>query len=312
MVKPQKKPKEILLSKRANVFYLEHCRIIQKDERLIILGDTGSEFEHYYNLPYRNTMFLLLGLGTSITNSAARRLAESNVMFGFVGNGGSPSFAMSDFVFMPTLSEYRPTEYMQNWCEIFFNESKRLNAAKKLLIRRLELIEKHWDENSQITTFQIMEFKDWIASSGNNESLLLSEARLAKQLYKSKSKEWKIDFQRHQSSDNKTVNESTAINSMLDQGNYIAYGFAASALHTLGISFAFPLLHGKTRRGGLVFDMADLIKDAFILPVAFQYGSNGLTHKEFREKLIEKLNEKQSMDLIITFILDLLGQKDNL
>ncbi|STX45386.1 CRISPR-associated endonuclease Cas1, subtype I-F/YPEST [Legionella gratiana] len=28
-------------------------------------------------------------------------------------------------------------------------------------------------------------------------------------------------------------------------------------------------MHGKTRRGALVFDVADLIKDALILPWAF-------------------------------------------
>lgn len=38
-------------------------------------------------------------------------------------------------------------------------------------------------------------------------------------------------------------------NSYFDHGNYIAYGYAAVALHGLGISFALPIC--KTRRGGL-------------------------------------------------------------
>ena len=51
----QFKPAQILLSKRANVFYLEHVRIQQMDERLVILGNTDSEVEQFFNLPERNT-----------------------------------------------------------------------------------------------------------------------------------------------------------------------------------------------------------------------------------------------------------------
>jgi len=35
------------------------------------------------------------------------------------------------------------------------------------------------------------------------------------------------------------------------------------------ISPALPRLHGITKRGALVFDIADLIKDAYVMPLAF-------------------------------------------
>jgi len=35
------------------------------------------------------------------------------------------------------------------------------------------------------------------------------------------------------------------------------------------ISSALSGLHGKTRRGELVFDIADLIKDVYVMPLAF-------------------------------------------
>jgi hypothetical protein len=41
-----------------------------------------------------------------------------------------------------------------------------------------------------------------------------------------------------------------------------AYGLAATTLWVLGIPHGFALMHGKTRRGALVFDIADLIKDS--------------------------------------------------
>jgi CRISPR-associated protein Cas1 len=38
------------------------------------------------------------------------------------------------------------------------------------------------------------------------------------------------------------------VNGFLDHGNYLAYVYASVPLHGLRISFAFPVLRGKTRR----------------------------------------------------------------
>ena len=113
MNKARFKPRQILLSKRANIFYLEHARVLQKDERIVWLTETGDDIEQYFNLPERNTALLLLGKGTSITDAAMRRLAESNVLVGFCGSGGTPLLATTEPVFLTPQSEYRPTEYMQ-------------------------------------------------------------------------------------------------------------------------------------------------------------------------------------------------------
>jgi CRISP-associated protein Cas1 len=58
-------------------------------------------------------------------------------------------------------------------------------------------------------------------------------------------------------------------NAFLNHGNYLAYGLAATTLWVLGIPHGFAVMHGKTRRGALVFDVADLVKDAIVLPQAF-------------------------------------------
>src|SRR5690606_12695427 len=121
-MKPQIKPRSILLSKRANVFYLEHVRVMQKDERVVYLTETGEDVERFFNIPERNTAFVLLGKGTSITDAAARRLADANVLVGFCGSGGSPLFSVTDITFLAPQSEYRPTEYMQAWVKAWFDE----------------------------------------------------------------------------------------------------------------------------------------------------------------------------------------------
>ncbi|MFB1028729.1 MAG: hypothetical protein QMC09_03485, partial [Thauera sp.] len=96
------------------------------------------------------------------------------------------------------------------------------------------------------------------------------------------------------------------VNAFLDHGNYIAYGLAAVALNGLGISYAFPLLHGKTRRGALVFDIADLIKDAYVMPLAFTCGADlRVKDNTYRALLIETLQDADALDFLFGFIKEL-------
>lgn len=104
--------KTILHSKRANIFYLEHCRVMQKDGRVLYL--TQSDKHHlYYNIPIANTTCILLGTGTSITQAAMRLLAGAGVLVGFCGGGGTPLLMGSNIEWLTPQSEYRPTEYVQ-------------------------------------------------------------------------------------------------------------------------------------------------------------------------------------------------------
>ena len=79
-----KELKAVLYSKRANIFYLEHCRIMQKDGRVLYLTEAKNE-NLYWNIPIANTTVILLGTGTSITQAAMRMLASSGVLVGFSG-----------------------------------------------------------------------------------------------------------------------------------------------------------------------------------------------------------------------------------
>ena len=94
-------------------------------------------------------------------------------------------------------------------------------------------------------------------------------------------------------------------NGFLDHGNYIAYGYAAVALCGLGISFAMPILHGKTRRGALVFDLADVVKDGYVMPLAFECAKEGETQKDFRQRLIEHCQEEDVLDFHFDFMKNL-------
>jgi CRISPR-associated endonuclease Cas1 subtype I-F len=57
--------KAILHSKRANIYYLEKCRVMQKDGRVLYLTEANSQRNaenQYWNIPIANTTCLLLGI----------------------------------------------------------------------------------------------------------------------------------------------------------------------------------------------------------------------------------------------------------
>ena len=306
---PSSDLKTILHSKRANLYYLEHCRVLVNGGRVEYVTEKGK-LSLYWNIPIANTTTILLGTGTSLTQAAMRELAKAGVMIGFCGGGGTPLFAGMEreleIAWMSPQSEYRPTEYLQNWVRFWFDDSLRLDAAKQLQLARLDRILAHWCTSRSLSDggFSIDEpaLQGLLAQSRaaikvaiDTMELLTSEARLTKQLYKLAARATGYgEFIR-----SKRGEGIDLANSFLDHGNYLAYGLGATATWVLGLPHGLAVLHGKTRRGGLVFDAADLIKDAIILPQAFMSAMRGDTEQVFRQASIDALTRNESLDFMI-------------
>lgn len=79
--------KTILHSKRANLYYLQYCRVLVNGGRVEYVTDEGKH-SLYWNIPIANTTVVMLGTGTSITQAAMRELAKAGVLVGFCGGGG--------------------------------------------------------------------------------------------------------------------------------------------------------------------------------------------------------------------------------
>src|SRR5699024_8644593 len=133
--------KTILHSKRANLYYLQHCRLLVKGGRVSYVTEEGKESK-YWNIPIANTTSILLGTGTSITQAAMRELAKAGVLVGFCGGGGTPLFSANEVeanvAWLTPQSEYRPTEYLQKWVSFWFDGTKRLEAGKRFQQARLQ------------------------------------------------------------------------------------------------------------------------------------------------------------------------------
>lgn len=226
--------KSIMHSKRANLYYLQYCRVLVKGGRVEYVTDAGKQ-SLYWNIPIANTTTLLLGTGTSITQAAMRELAKAGVLVGFCGGGGTPLFSANeidtDILWFSPQSEYRPTEYLQQWCSFWFEDNKRLEAAIAFQQYRLKNLREIWHKLSQ---------------------------------------QRDLDFP-----------------------------ISTASLEAITQAFESKL---KTRRGGLVFDVADLIKDSIVLPTAFMSAIRGDSEQEFRQSLIVLFQKYEVLDRMIDAI----------
>lgn len=298
--------KTILHSKRANMYYLEYCRVMQKDGRVLYLTESKKE-NLYYNIPIANTTVLLLGNGTSVTQAAMRMFSQAGVLVGFCGGGGTPLHMATEVEWFTPQSEYRPTEYLQGWLSFWFDDQKRLDVAKQFQNARIDYLQTVWGKDRELKN-QGFIFKDDVIQNAlttfhertgivsKTSELLLIEAQLTKVFYKYAANNTGLDnFTRQHDS-------TTLANDFLNHGNYLAYGLAASCLWVLGIPHGFAVMHGKTRRGALVFDVADLIKDAVVLPWAFVCAKENATEQEFRQQVLQAFIEHKSMEFMFNTI----------
>jgi len=282
----------ILPSHKNGITYIEHCRVVVSDERLAYLRKNDA-VEKYWSIPFANTNVLLLGPGTSLTQQAAKYLTSEGVMVGFTGGGGDPLYFASQ-------NEYRPTEYLQGWVSFWFDKKKRLKIAKQFQVKRCEQVQDLYSKkfkNKIDVSLCTNQYLKHIKIADNNEALMGYEANFAKKLYFLLANHFEIkNFTR-------SPRDKDEINRYLDQGNYLAYGLGASALWILGIPHSMPVSHGMTRRGALVFDVADIIKDACIMPNAFISAAKKETESEFRSRCIKTLDDMKALEIMLKQII---------
>ena len=144
------------------------------------------------------------------------------------------------------------------------------------------------------------EFESALTTAASPTDVLSLEARTTKALYGLAARA--VDYGRFVRAKRGTGTD--AANGFLDHGNYLTYGLAATAVWVLGLPPGLAVLHGKTRRGGLVFDVADLVKDAVVLPQAFVSAAAGDDEQAFRHACLSALRDADALDIMIDALKD--------
>ena len=281
----------IMPSKRMGIYYLEYCRIAQVDEK-ITYSQAKKGLTQYFSIPVANTNVILMGSGTSITQAAMRLMAEYGVMLAAVGGGGTPLYLASQ-------SEYRENKYFFAYLKKWQDEKQRMQIARDFQRYRMQFVEKQWKRLGIKRDTDILNvnysFENQLPKAHNAQQLMGYEGDYAKKLYAILVSELDI---KHFKRDPGKKDEADTFNSYLDHANYLAYGLAAVVLWVLGLPFQLAVTHGATRRGAFVFDVADIIKDGIIMPVAMIAASEALPRHKMRKKCIRELHKSKALDYL--------------
>ncbi len=274
----------ILHTHRQTVHVIERAKVYVKDGRVLSQIAEDGSFKSF-NIPFANISVLFLGHGTSISNDAARLLSDEGTYVAFTGTGGTPLLHGS-------LTNYQVTDHIHKMIPVVACEQKSLQAARIIMQKRCDLLEQlpGYIATGPVSYFRRTDasgltkpFMKKCNSAKTSKSFMGYEGTFAKSVYaKFAQKAGLSDFKRSPGAD-ATNTMIDRVNGRIDHGNYLAYGIAGAVLWALGIPPSLSVLHGKTRAGGLVFDLADSFKDALVLPLAFSEYDN---EKQFRSKMI--------------------------
>ncbi len=294
----------LLVTDREGALYLERARIHVEGDR-IVYHITDDEHRREYNIPHVNLAVLFIGQGTSISQSAMRLLGEEGVHLAVTGSGGTP-------LHMGGLTTYSSTRHFREMLPIYLEPAKSLLAAKAVMRDRTTRMRRiggtgaqKWLRARETGALNKLcsRYETSLDTCEDITQLLGFEGQFSKACYAEFSGISGLSkghtFRREAGvgePDETNPDPVRLVNRLIDHGNYLCYGMAGAALWALGIPPHMSVFHGKTRAGGLVFDLADSFKDAMVLPIAFSLAKEKdakEAEKTFRGRLINAFDDRE-------------------
>lgn len=294
----------LLVTDREGALYLERARIHVEGDR-VVYHITDDEHRREYNIPHVNLAVLFIGQGTSISQSAMRLLGEEGVHLAVTGSGGTP-------LHMGALTTYTSTRHFREMLPIYLDPQKSLLAAKAIMRDRTARMKRiggigcqKWLKARDVSGLGgiCSRFEANLDNCSDVTQLLGFEGNFSKACYAEFSSLSGLSkshaFRREAGAGEQTHSDADPtrqVNRLIDHGNYLCYGIAGAALWALGIPPHMSVFHGKTRAGGLVFDLADSFKDALVLPIAFSLAREqdaAEAARTFRGRLINAFDDRE-------------------
>lgn len=279
---------KLLLTHREGLVLLERARVRVSGMRVVYdIADDGVA--KTYNVPYANIACVLLGQGCSITTEACRLLAQENVGLAMTGTGGAP-------LLYGTLVNYRPTDYFRRAMTAWLDGEEGLRVAKLMAEARARRMQQKFSAVAGVVE-AADRFMETVSLASSQAELLGHEGLYAKSCYAALSASVLPGFSRVQGKGGNT-DVAPLANSLIDHGNYLCYGIAGAVLWALGIPPQMSVLHGRTRAGGLIFDVADTFKDSIVLAPAFARAAEGGkgADKSFRSDVMFSLDKDRVLE----------------
>lgn len=271
------KPFDFLVSDKQPFLYVEKSIVCMKDGFLTALsGKEGKKL-----ISPSSHLIMMLGTGTSITQEAAIFSAQHDMHIAFV-RGGSNIHTY--------FQEGRYQDPMRLVNQVNNQSHHKLEIARELMKLRFKLLKENRD--SEIDSYPSI------------DELTLFEARWAKSLYRKYCLRYKIE------SFKRDFNGEDMVNQRLNILNNVLYSLCSSIILSCHLSPSIAFIHGFSRRGGLAFDLADLIKTPTIVRLAFSADKEKNT-RQLMYHLMSMLKENNNyyFKLLIHICL-MLGEDD--
>jgi len=240
---------DLLITEREPIRYFEHSKIKMIDGSLTAIKKDGTK----EIIPANSTFLLFLGAGTSISQAAAIYCAKKNMYVAFARGGCYVHSIWQG-------SHWQDPQKIVLQCLRHNSEIERLHCAKKILELKFK---NSLEDKEDIEKIQNIE---------NINKLLSHEAVVSKKTYS------KLKLQNNLNSFIRDKESTEGVNGRLTLLNNALYTFCTAVIIAYGFHPSVGFIHGKTRRGGLSFDIADIFKYDLTLNPAFR--DLNLTEKE--------------------------------
>lgn len=254
---------------RISFLYFEYGKLSKERNSLIFTQGTQE-----YEVPAAQTLAILLGPGTSITQPAVMECSRWGCSINFVAQNGASLY--SSYLSGGPSQAYNQIQQ----AKIVSNPKLRLAIARNMYAKR-------WGSDNVPKKYTI------------SQLMRLEGARM-KKVYefnfhrtglKRVSRVSKLDF----------LSSDDELNKALTVGNNVLYGIVNTIILSLGFSPSLGIVHNGNIRA-FVFDIADLYKESFMIPLVFDVVSSGGEYTDLRRMFRER---QLLLNLIPTIIEDI-------
>ena len=263
----------IPLSRRVPFYYTEYSKIKRKSNDIRILK---AEIKEEFPLPICGIGGLFLGPGTSITSESMRIISSRGCLIGVMGGNASPLYLCS--------TQHRSPLPRIRQHKVIFDECKRIIAAKILFKRRALFINKF--SSTPLHQFPSCAEKDTI------NTLLSKEGAWAREAYKFLAAQYDVPFVRRGKPFRGKKDPLTYL-------NFLSYSLADLTILHLGYDPNIGVLHGRTKGGGLSYDLADIVKPVIALELSFQAIREGWNLTEIKNQFMKIVLEIDVLNYLL-------------
>jgi len=225
---------------RLSYLYLEHARVEQADKAIAVHDEGGVT-----DVPVAGLALLMLGPGTTVTHAAVRALADNNCLIAWVGEAGVRLYAHS------TGGTRRAAGIIRQ-AALVSNEATRLAVVKRMYLAR---------------------FAAPLDPSLSLQQIRGMEGIRVREAYAAASRASGVAWQ-GRNYDRGSWANADPVNRALSTANACLYGLVHAAIVSAGYSAALGFIH-TGKQLSFVYDIADLYKVEFTIPVAFEVAASG-------------------------------------